>query len=79
MFSCHSIHKYTWSYPGGKILKQTDHILIVKTRHSSIIDVPSFRGALSLSKLAAQKFGMKRYNLEKLNNGESKEQYRVKI
>jgi len=39
------IHRYTWTSPDGKTHNQTDHILIDRRSHSSILDVQSVRGA----------------------------------
>jgi len=39
------IHKYTWTSPDGKTHNPTDHMLIDRRSHSSILDVRSFRGA----------------------------------
>jgi hypothetical protein len=41
--------------------------------------VEKVRGRLSVSKQAAQKFYVERFNLKKLNDLEVKEQYQVKI
>jgi len=66
------MHKYTCTYPDGKIHNQIDNMLIDRRCHSSILDVRSFRGAdcdtghyvvvakvrerLAVSKQAALKF-----------------------
>jgi endonuclease/exonuclease/phosphatase family metal-dependent hydrolase len=43
MFSHPNIHKVTWTSPDGKTHNHIDHILIDRRRHSSILDVQSFR------------------------------------
>jgi hypothetical protein len=45
MFPHCRIHKYTWTSHNGKTHNQTDHILMDRRRHSSVLDVRSFRGA----------------------------------
>jgi hypothetical protein len=93
-FPNRSIHKYTWTSPVGKTHNQIDHILIDRRRHSSILDVRSFRGAdyysdhylvvakvrerLAVSKQMV-KMDVGRFNLKKLNEEEVKEQYQVTI
>jgi hypothetical protein len=89
------IHKYAWTFPFGKARNQIDHILRDKRRHSSVLDVLSFRAAdsdtnhslvvekfgdkLALNKPRSQGFHMERFNLKKLNEVECKEKYRVEI
>jgi hypothetical protein len=89
MFSHRSIHKYTWTSPDGQTHSEIDHILIDRRRHSSILDVQSFRGAdcdtehclvvakirerLVVSKRPVNKMDMDRFNLKKLSEGEVKE------
>jgi len=47
MFPHPNIHKHIWFSPVGETHNQIDHILIDTIWHSSILDVPSFRGAYS--------------------------------
>jgi hypothetical protein len=79
MFPHRNIHKYTWTSPDGMTHSQTNHILIERRWHTSALDVPSCRGAdcntdhclviakvrerLAVSKQAAQKFDVERFNL----------------
>jgi len=45
MFLHRNIHKYTWISPDWKTHNQTDHTLIDRRWHWSILYVQSFRGA----------------------------------
>jgi hypothetical protein len=72
-----------------------DHILIDRRRHSSILEVRSFRGAdcdidhylvvakvrerLAVRKQAAQKFDGVRFNVRKLNDLQVRKQYQIEI
>ena len=93
MFLHSNIPKYTWTSPDGKTHNHTDHILINRRWHLSILNVQSFSGAdcdtdnylvvtkagekLEVSKQAAQKLDVKRFNLRKLNELEVRVQYQI--
>jgi hypothetical protein len=95
MFPHRKIHKHTWTSSERKTHNQIDHVLIDKRRHSTILDVRSFREAdcdtdhylvvvkvrerLAVSKRAAQKVDIERFNVKKLNEVDVKEQYHVTI
>jgi endonuclease/exonuclease/phosphatase family metal-dependent hydrolase len=80
MFSYGDIHRYAWTSPEEKTHNQIDHVLTDRRRHSSVLDVRSFRGAdcdtdhylvvakvrerLAVSKQAAQKIDTDRFNLK---------------
>jgi hypothetical protein len=88
MFPHHNIHKYTWT-------SQIDHILIDRRRHSSVLDVLSFRVAdcdrdhylvvakirerIAVKKQVSHKYHMGRFILKKLNEVEGKVKYRVEV
>jgi hypothetical protein len=44
MFTHHNIHKYS-RISDGKPNDQADHVLVDKRRHSSTVDIGSFRNA----------------------------------
>jgi hypothetical protein len=95
MFPHRSIHKYTWKSPDGKMHYHIDHVLIVRRRRSSILDVRCFRGAdcdsgrytivvnitegLAVSKRLEENMYVDRFNLKNLNEGEFMEQCQVTI
>jgi hypothetical protein len=95
MFLHRNIHKLPWTSPDGKTHNQIDHILIDRRRHSSILDVRSFRAAncdtdhylvvtkvkegMAVSKQTMHRFHMERFSLNKFNEVEGKEKYRVEI
>jgi hypothetical protein len=45
MFPHRNIHKYIWTSQDGKTHNQIEHILVDGRRHSSVLDVRSFRAA----------------------------------
>jgi hypothetical protein len=81
--------------PDVKTHNQIDRILRARRRHSSVLDVRSFRAAdcdtdlyLVMAKFKerpvvykqrSQKFHMERFILKKLNDVEGKEQYLVRV
>jgi hypothetical protein len=95
MFPHRKIQKFTWTSPEGNAHNQIDHVLIDGSRHSSKLDVRSFRRAdcdtdhclvvrkvserLAVSKRAAQKIDTERFDVKNLNEGDVKEQYQVTI
>jgi hypothetical protein len=92
MFPHYNIKKFAW-ISDGETDSQIDHILIDRRRHSSVLDVRSFRAAdcdtddylvvakvrerLAVNKQGSHRFHMESFNLKKLNEVEGKEQYCV--
>jgi hypothetical protein len=95
IFPHHKIHKYMWTSPDWKTHDQIDHILIDRRRHSSVLDVRSFRAAdchsdhyvvvakirerTVVNKEGLHKFHTKRFNLRKLSEVYVKEKYRGEV
>jgi hypothetical protein len=95
MFPHSNTHKYIWTSPDGNTHNQIDNILIDRRRHSSVLDVRSFRAAdcdmehyvvvakirerIAVNKQGLHKFHMERFNLKKLNEVEGKEKYRLAV
>ena len=95
MFLHRKIHKCTWTSPDGKTHNQIDHILTKRRWHLSILDVRFFRGSdndtdhylvvlnvtesLAVSKQAARRFDVKKFNLRKLSELEMRKEYQIKI
>jgi hypothetical protein len=78
-----TIHKYSWTSPDGKTHNEIDLILIDRPRHSSILDVRSFKAAdcdtdhclvvaESRERLAGNKQGSHKFHLERFNIKKSK-------
>jgi hypothetical protein len=94
-FPHRNIHQYTWTSPDGITHDQIDHFLVDKMRQSSIIDVRSLRGAdcdtdhylmvatirerLSLKKEIKQHLVADTYNLNKLGDHETREEYQIDV
>ena len=91
---CH-IHKYTWTSPDGITHNNLDHILVDNRRQSSIIDVPSLRGAdcdadyyivfATIRVSLSLKNGLKQYSvadrikLNKLLDHETRKEYKINV
>jgi hypothetical protein len=81
--------------PERKTHYQTGHFLIERQRHSSVLDVQSFRAAeyetgnylvvakirerLAVNKQSSRTFHMERFSLKKLNKVEGNEKYHVEV
>ncbi|KAJ4442895.1 hypothetical protein ANN_04488 [Periplaneta americana] len=79
----------------GLTHNQIDHILIDKRRHTSIVDIRTFRGAdcnsdhylvigelrerLSVAKRVEQQVNITKFNILKLKDEEAKQNYQVEI
>jgi hypothetical protein len=90
MFPHHNICECTWISPDGNTDNQIDYILIDRQRHSSVLDVQSFRPAdcntdhylvvaKIMERLAVNKQGSHKFHMEKLNGVEGKEKYCVEV
>jgi hypothetical protein len=95
LFPHRIVHKYTRTSPDGKTHNQIDHFLVDRRRHSSVLDVRSFRAAdcdsdhylvvakvrerFAVNKQRSQRFDMERFNLKKLSEIEGKEQCHVEV
>ncbi|KAJ4430168.1 hypothetical protein ANN_22378 [Periplaneta americana] len=89
------INKYTWTSLDGLTHNQIVHILIDKRRHTSIVDIRTFRGAdcnsdhylvigelrerLSVAKRVEQQVNITKFNILKLKEEETKQNYQVEI
>ncbi|KAJ4451851.1 hypothetical protein ANN_03329 [Periplaneta americana] len=87
--------KKRWKEGYGLTHNQIDHILIDKRRHISIVDIRTFRGAdcnsdhylvigelrerLLVAKQVEQQVNIRRFNIPKLKDEETKQHYQVEI
>jgi hypothetical protein len=90
-----NIHKYTYTSPDRKTHNQIVHILIDRRRHSNVLDVLSYwaadcdidhylelaevRERLAVGKQRSRRFHMARFNLNKLNKVQGKEQFPIEV
>ena len=95
MFPHRNIHRCTWTPSDGKTYNKIDHILIYRRWRSSILDARSFREAdcdtdhylvvakarerVAVSKQAAQKFDVEKFNLRNLNELKVRKLHQIKI
>jgi hypothetical protein len=93
IFPHRNIHKFTWTYPDGKIHNQIAHILISRSWPSivGLLEVQSFNDTdhylaaaknkkrLAVSKQTTHRFLGKKFNVKKLKEVNNREQYRVEI
>jgi len=95
MFPHRNICMYTWTPSDGKTHNKIDHILIDRRWRSSVLDTRSFREGdcdtdhylvvakvrerLAVSKQAAQKFDVEKFNLRNLNELEVRKKFQIKI
>jgi hypothetical protein len=81
MFLHRNIHKYTWTFPGGKTHNQIDNTVVDRRRHDSDYYLVTAKGRerLAVNKQRSHRLHMERFNVQKLNEVEGKEQFRVEV